>query len=171
MPMDIPTIQVTPPDFSGVEIYPFGGNGESITSNNTTPVSVQIPARVAPIVTNPSKAATQLDAYGPGSVEYTILNVALNDGNTETPVEIDPKTWISNYGILHVGPSNITSPSDTVPKVITFTATYKYINPSTGVVYSLNLGNFKIVATHAAVNVIQETLTAIKYDSQPGTNG
>ena len=171
MPMDIPTIEITAPEFAGVIVHMAGSEPVTIQPNNTSAnaATVYLPARVVPNYTTPSNAHMQLDAYGPGSLEYAILSVE-EHGNTDTPIEVDPKTFIDNYGNIHVGASNITNAGD-VRKIITFNATYKYIDPSTGTYNATSLGNFKIAATPGQLNNIQADNTAIQYQPQPGTTG
>lgn len=171
MPMNIPTIEITAPEFAGVIVHMASSESATIEPNNTSAnaPTIYLPARMAPNCNKPSNALMQLDAYGPGSIEYKILSV-VKSGDPEIPLAIDPKTFIDNYGNIHVGASNITNAGD-VRKIITFNATYKYIDPSTGAYNATSLGNFKIVAAPGQLNNIQADTTAIKYQPQPGFNG
>lgn len=172
MPMDIPTIEITAPEFTGLNLMSYSANSPVSIESGSNLAQVDLPARVAPIYANNSNAIF-IGGYNPGSVDYNIVSVVLGatDDLPETPIEVDPKTFIDNYGIIHVGESNLT-PWDAVrPVVITFTATYHYVNPSDGTAASIDIGTFKITATRMNVNVIQNENTAIQYQSQPGTNG
>lgn len=83
------------------------------------------------IVGNPSPL------YGPGSATYEIVKceiVTSGDIPTIEAIPIDPKTYIDNYGYVHIGKSNLPNSDMTESQGIriTFKSTYHYINPSDG---------------------------------------
>lgn len=113
--------------------------------------------------------------YGPGSVTYSVIEVTTdNEGHTGAAIPIDPKTYVDNYGYVHIGESN--KPTDVTGAewiVIKIKPTYHYINPSTGnnVAISpannatLNIGLLADLGDISAVNADRQR--AIPYNYSP----
>lgn len=72
--------------------------------------------------------------YGPGSATYEVIEVTTdNENHTGAAIPIDSKTYVDNYGYIHIGASN--KPTDITGAtwiVIKIKPTYHYINPTTG---------------------------------------
>lgn len=162
MSMNIPTIQVDAGTVTyGINVFHDG-------SADLTPGTVfnaNLPARIVPNVNGNSPL------YGPGSARYEITGVTYKaNGKDPAPVAIDPKTYIDNYGYIHVGPSNMPK-TNAGSYTITFKAIYSYIDPSTGDVKSYETNNLKIMPMLTGIDLFQDRATAITYQPQPGTNG
>ena len=164
MPMDIPTIEITADD---LVINAVGFNSEPSALQVGTPYQLEMPARLFPFI----ESNTPL--YGPGSVTYEITGVTIKIGvGNPEPIAIDPKTYIDNYGIVHVGPSNMpVTNNDLRVYTITFNATYHYINPSDGTSIEIPITGLQITPVANSIETERARLTAITYQQQPGTNG
>lgn len=164
--MDIPTIEV---EVSKVTIFASSFNQPSASPMTPgEPLDLSLPARLI------AKADTSyVQAYGPGSVTYEVTSVQVYNETSKTydPVAVDPKTYIDNYGIIHVGPSNLPDYTARPKYRIAFNAIYHYVNPSTGAAVATAINNLQITPFVSPVILVQDERTAIPYQPQPGTNG
>lgn len=171
MPMDIPTYKVGAVDGSNLHIqYPYTSTMQGFTDN--IPVCDGARFYYQPIIVgNPSLM------YGPGSVTYEIVKcetVIDGDNPSIVAIPIDPKTYIDNYGYVHIGKTNQarTAPMGLVaPDVrITFKTRYHYTNPSTGeaVVVESSENYFKVANYNPALD--NEMLRSIPYAAAPSNS-
>lgn len=115
--------------------------------------------------------------YGPGSTTYEIVKCeTVLDGDIPTieAIPIDPKTYIDNYGYIHIGKSNqpLTAPPGHVsPAVrITFKTRYHYTDPSTGepVIEESEENYFNVAAYDDTLD--NEMLRSIPYATSPSNS-
>lgn len=113
--------------------------------------------------------------YGPGSATYEILKVeSVTDGDVPliVSIPIDPKTYIDNYGYVHIGESNFPPAiAGLVNPVIriTFKYTYHYINPSTGETFTLE-GETYFSSIRYNEALFDEMLRSIPYAAPPSNS-
>lgn len=171
MPMDIPTYEVGEIDGSNLYIqYPYTSTMQGFANN--IPVCDGARFYFQPIIIgNPSLM------YGPGSVTYEIVKcetVIAGDIPSIVAIPIDPKTYIDNYGYVHIGKTNqaiTVAPGLVAPDVrITFKTRYHYTNPSTGeeIVEESPENYFKVVAYDPTLD--NEMLRSIPYAAAPSNS-
>lgn len=179
MPMDIPVIQVEQPTAENITVL-YANNeiqedGFRPLPVNSEPAIIGVPTRLS--VMNTVNDTSGLVGYiNIGSATFKITRVyipAADDDSEDTNIPIDPKTWIDNYGNIHVGPSNISDSSVSADrKVIEITATFHYVDPSTGDVVNIIKAGYRVIAVKSVdLFNYQTNFTAIRYQPQPGTNG
>lgn len=113
--------------------------------------------------------------YGPGSVTYEVIGVTTdNENHTGAAIPIDPKTYVDNYGYIHIGASN--KPTDTTGAtwiVIKIKPTYHYINPSTGDNVAISPAdnatiNIGLLADPGDINTVNaDRMRSIPYNYSP----
>lgn len=171
MPMDIPTYKVGGIDGSGLYIqYPYTSTMKGF--ENGIPVCDGARFYYRPIIVgNPSPM------YGPGSVTYEIIKCMeylSGDIPTENDIPIDPKTYIDNYGYVHIGKSNlpVIPPNGQVAPAIRvyFKTHYHYINPSSGDVISEESAENYFNAMAYDPTLDNEMLRSIPYAAAPSNS-
>lgn len=111
--------------------------------------------------------------YGPGSTTYEITKCELVTSGDIPTVEsmlIDPKTYIDNYGYVHIGKSNRPNSEMTENQTIrvTFKSNYHYINPSDGDVVEVKGETYFQAINDIDSEILAERNRSIPYSALSG---
>ena len=111
--------------------------------------------------------------YGPGSVTYEVVKaeiVTVGDVVTREDCSLDPKTYIDNYGYIHVGKSNISTPEMIAANKyyeISFIPTYHYFNPTEGDIVTEAWETATIRPVPDNFDMLDEMYRSIPYSMSP----
>ena len=108
----VPTVTMTP---TGIEFSPDTGNVEPGGT-------LQLYLSMTGSVSNDSEGLIGVE---PDACMFTVTGTHTNEDTTTSPIALNSKTYVDNYGVLHVQKSGLVA-GDT----LTITAKAAYINPS-----------------------------------------
>lgn len=171
MTTEIPTYEIGAVDGSELHIqYPYSATMEGFS--NGIPVCDGSRFYYRPII-----VGNQSLLYGPGSVTYEIIKCeeyTSGDIPTQNEISVDPKTYIDNYGYVHIGKSNlpvVPENGQVAPAIrVYFKTRYHYTNPSTGdaIVEESEENYFNVFRYDATLDA--EMLRSIPYAASPSNS-